>query len=340
MRKLRLVPIYFALIVTGHVYAANKVTKLKQKISKYNREINLLVAKINDLESRINSNNQKYIERMKTIEGVSSELDVLKASLYSAKNEISRERKKSQKAFHYYLLEKVDEDGDNFIEKKLYEDVLKTKLAALSKLQNDSKSKILQVENLEKEFTSFKNEEETLYGLIVRLEDQKKEASQAYIDLVEQKNSEEGKLDSLIAKRRAKKKIYKKVASNKGTPFKLTLPIDTYLSAKQSKQGITLAYKETETLKAPYSGKVVYTGKLSSYGNVIILDHGHDVRSVLLGDISIKVKKGDDVSRGQVMGYTISDLGATKNLYFEVRKKDIAQNTALWLNNESKIKKI
>ena len=175
MRKLRLVPIYFALIVTGHVYAANKVTKLKQKISKYNREINLLVAKINDLESRINSNNQKYIERMKTIEGVSSALDVLKASLYSAKNEISRERKKSQKAFHYYLLEKVDEDGDNFIEKKLYEDVLKTKLAALSKLQNDSKSKILQVENLEKEFTSFKNEEETLYGLIVRLEDQKKD---------------------------------------------------------------------------------------------------------------------------------------------------------------------
>ena len=340
MRKLRFIPIYFSLIVSGHTYAASKISKLKQKISKYNRDINLLVAKINDLESRINSSNQKYIERMKTIEGVSSELDILKASLNSAKNEISSERKKSKKAFQYYLIEKIDEDGDNFIEKSLYEDVLRTKLAALSKLQKDSKSKIMEVENLEKKFNSFKDEEETLYGLIVSLEDQKKEASQTYIDLVEQKNSDEGKLDSLIAKRRARKKVYKKVVTKKGTPFKLALPIDSYLSAKQSKQGITLAYKETETLKAPYSGKVVYTGKLSSYGNVIILDHGHDVRSVLLGDISIKVKKGDDVSRGQVMGYTISDLGTTKNLYFEVRKKDVAQNTALWLNNNSKIKKI
>jgi septal ring factor EnvC (AmiA/AmiB activator) len=86
-------------------------------------------------------------------------------------------------------------------------------------------------------------------------------------------------------------------------------------------------------------GKIVFAGDLASYGQVVLIDHGNDLRTVLLGRMSIKVKKNDSVKSGDVLAYTINDSKEAQNLYFEVRKKNTAQNTILWLepNGVSKI---
>lgn len=249
-------------------------------------------------------------------------------------------RTKPKKAIHLYLLEK-DSVHDSLIEQKLYAEVLTKKLYELQDLENRSKLQKDKVDSLRKKVTSTKLEEDGLYKIIIDLEAQKKLASQSYINLMEQKNLEESQLDSLVAKAKVlkKKQLANKIKVN-GPLFKLNLPISDYTELKRSKNGLTLAYKETSSLKAPYSGKVVYTGRLASYGKVIILDHGQDVRSVVLGDIVIKTKKGAVLKAGDVMGYTMADYGTIKNLYFEVRKKDTAQNTALWINQSKEIRKI
>ena len=78
---------------------------------------------------------------------------------------------------------------------------------------------------------------------------------------------------------------------------------------------------------------MVFAGDLASYGQVVLIDHGKDLRTVLLGKMNIKVKKNDTVSHGDVLAYTINDSKDPQNLYFEVRKKNTAQNTILWLES-------
>jgi septal ring factor EnvC (AmiA/AmiB activator) len=105
------------------------------------------------------------------------------------------------------------------------------------------------------------------------------------------------------------------------------LPLRNYLSYKGSSKGMTFKYKKVAPVHATERGKIVYSGELSSYGKVIMIDHGHDIRSVILGDLNIKATKGSVVKKGDILGYVNSDAGITKTLYYEVRKKNIAQNT-------------
>jgi septal ring factor EnvC (AmiA/AmiB activator) len=48
--------------------------------------------------------------------------------------------------------------------------------------------------------------------------------------------------------------------------------------------------------------------------------------------MNIRVKKNDTVSDGEILAYTLNDSKEAQNLYFEVRKKNTAQNTILWLD--------
>ena len=78
-------------------------------------------------------------------------------------------------------------------------------------------------------------------------------------------------------------------------------------------------------------GEIQYLGRLANYGNLIIINHGHNIRSVLLGDIDPQVQKGQRVKRGEVIGQTKSQ----GKLYFEVRVKNSARNTLTWIDQKS-----
>lgn len=134
-----------------------------------------------------------------------------------------------------------------------------------------------------------------------------------------------------LAKRKTKRLSRKHSQNIKIIP--MISPIDDYIEMKQNKNAVVLKYKSTVAVKAPSSGKVVYTGTLASYGNIIMIDHGQEVKSVILGDMHIKVKKGDSLKKGQLIGYTLSDPGVIKSLHYEIRKKSFAVNAAKWITN-------
>jgi septal ring factor EnvC (AmiA/AmiB activator) len=83
---------------------------------------------------------------------------------------------------------------------------------------------------------------------------------------------------------------------------------------------------------AVYGGHVVYTGWFKGYGNLIILDHGHDYYTLYAHVAEIIVKEGEDVRQGQRIG-TVGDTGslAGPRLYFEVRYQGRALDPADWL---------
>ena len=89
-------------------------------------------------------------------------------------------------------------------------------------------------------------------------------------------------------------------------------------------------------MAAVYAGHVVYTGWFKGYGNLIILDHGHEYYTLYAHVAEILVKEGDDVRQSQRIG-TVGDTGslAGARLYFEVRYQGKPQDPEHWLRQRS-----
>lgn len=68
--------------------------------------------------------------------------------------------------------------------------------------------------------------------------------------------------------------------------------------------GIDIHAGRGTPVQAPAPGTVVHAGNVQDYGVTIILDHGHDVRT-LYGHLSkLNVQPGQRVERGALIGYT------------------------------------
>jgi septal ring factor EnvC (AmiA/AmiB activator) len=98
------------------------------------------------------------------------------------------------------------------------------------------------------------------------------------------------------------------------------------------RNGVDIEAPEGTEIAAVYGGHVVYTGWFKGYGNLIILDHGHDYYTIYAHIAEIGVKEGEDVRQGQRIG-TVGDTGSLEGarLYFEVRYQGRALDPADWL---------
>lgn len=101
---------------------------------------------------------------------------------------------------------------------------------------------------------------------------------------------------------------------------------------KTFRNGVDIEAAEGTDVAAVYAGHVVYTGWFKGYGNLIILDHGHEYYTLYAHVAEILVKEGDDVRPAQRIG-TVGDTGslAGPRLYFEVRYQGKPQDPEQWL---------
>ena len=101
---------------------------------------------------------------------------------------------------------------------------------------------------------------------------------------------------------------------------------------KTFRNGIDIEVAEGTNIVVVYPGHVMYTGWFRGYGNLIIVDHGHDYYTLYAHAADIRVAEGDDVKQGQIIG-TVGDTGSLQGprLYFEVRHQGKPQDPAQWL---------
>lgn len=91
--------------------------------------------------------------------------------------------------------------------------------------------------------------------------------------------------------------------------------------------GIDIGNPNYPTIYAAGSGKVVFAGKNSSYGNYVIIDHGNGFRTLYAHLKSYSVKVGDWVKKGQKiarMGNTGTSTGT--HLHFEIHINGVPTN--------------
>lgn len=97
--------------------------------------------------------------------------------------------------------------------------------------------------------------------------------------------------------------------------------------------GYDFASTERAPIPASNDGIVVFTGSLGIYGNAIIIDHGFGLMS-LYGHLSeIRVKRGELVKKGEIIGNTgNTGLALGDHLHFGVLVHGIEVNPKEWLD--------
>jgi septal ring factor EnvC (AmiA/AmiB activator) len=97
-------------------------------------------------------------------------------------------------------------------------------------------------------------------------------------------------------------------------------------------KGVDIAASAGQPVHAVFPGKVVYSGKIGGYGQLLILDHGDQYYS-LVGQLGEALKaEGDDVKEGETIGR--SALDGTP-VYFEIRQRHVAVNPVPWFVKEA-----
>lgn len=96
--------------------------------------------------------------------------------------------------------------------------------------------------------------------------------------------------------------------------------------------GIDIAAPKGTPIAAAQEGKVIYAGRRSGYGNLVIVSHANGYSSRYAHCSSILVKKGQKVKAGQLVAKVGATGVATGNhLHFEVRKNGKTQNPLSFL---------
>ena len=89
-------------------------------------------------------------------------------------------------------------------------------------------------------------------------------------------------------------------------------------------KGIDLTGAREERILAAAGGEIVYAGRMSGFGNVVMIDHGARLITVYAHLSRVIVELEQRVSKGQVIGYMGSTGTSTgTHLHFEVRYRGV-----------------
>jgi hypothetical protein len=101
----------------------------------------------------------------------------------------------------------------------------------------------------------------------------------------------------------------------------------------QTHLGLDLASTEHAPVPAANSGRVVFAGWLSIYGNAVVLDHGYGLISLYGHMSAISVKLGEKVDKGQRLGTSGSTgLAGGDHVHLEIFVQGKSVNPLEWLD--------
>lgn len=111
----------------------------------------------------------------------------------------------------------------------------------------------------------------------------------------------------------------------------------TLPGVKIVRSGIDIQAPPGTEICSIYTGRVIYSGYLKGYGNVLILDHADKYYSLYAQASKFDKRVGNLVKRAEVLGVIgdNSDALLGEYLYFEIRHGGKPQNPLLWIKGAS-----
>ena len=107
--------------------------------------------------------------------------------------------------------------------------------------------------------------------------------------------------------------------------------VDPRFGTRLPHPGWDLAAPSGSVVRAPFDGRVAWSGWLKGYGLVVVLDHGSAVHTIY-GHLSAAiVQAGDPIAQGESLG-RVGDTGSVRGpyLYLEVRVDGKPEDPSAW----------
>jgi septal ring factor EnvC (AmiA/AmiB activator) len=113
--------------------------------------------------------------------------------------------------------------------------------------------------------------------------------------------------------------------------------VDKRFNTVTLQKGIDVRAPLGTPVKAVWDGKVAHAGWFKGFGNLLIIDHGDRVFSLMAHLDSLEKAVGDVVRQGDEVG-TVGDTGSLKGayLYFELRDGQKPLDPERWLSRKRK----
>ena len=358
-------------IVSAAIESDDKlnVFEMKRKIIAQNKLIQEMNREVNNVEMNLGLQNKKYFR-------LADERAKIEESLASARKNADIDNQGLKKSYNEtklilmgVLLNKLEknESAADLLSRKILVTNLQRRLIDLDGTMKTNKAFQDDVERLYQRLEDSMRTEKELVSIMKELEIKKKNLHANIDSENAKKTNAQNYFDDLKNKMAMERdSLHKSQLKEKLLPVQITeeikipsqqlehasgainktalsgadfvLPLALFQGIDYKKKGVTFNFQGKNEVRAPKGGKVVYTGSLASYGNVLMIDHGNDTRTVLLGQFDYNVKNGDAIQASQIVGYTNprsqNGLGDGK-IYFEVRKNNLAQNTYLLLDKKN-----
>ncbi len=311
-----------------------EIRTLKGEVSSTSKKLSKLKTEMTQLEKELGERNQKLVNLFELKRKLESRIGELGDQIARKNKTLKAQRLAMKRVLRSALVSQMSSSVDPAI--------LLSQKYLIKGLQGKSKEIEVTSQSLEKlstdhqallaRFEEYQRVEGNLSELLRELETDKNVKASEYVNLTNEKKEKEGLLSQYQAMFLADKKG-REVREKVGMLFKS--PVENYKSFSYKNKGVTFMHEGDQRVdvKASGDGKVVYSGDLSNYGNVVMIDHGNETRSVILGKFAPTVKKGDTVKTGELVAKTtLSGKGTQGKLYFEVRIKNQIQNTVLLLD--------
>ncbi len=116
------------------------------------------------------------------------------------------------------------------------------------------------------------------------------------------------------------------------------LRTDPFTGEKRLHQGIDVAMPKGTPISAVAAGKVIYSGRASGYGNMVVLDHGNGMVTRYAHNQVNLVSVGDTIEAGQEIALVGSTGRSTgPHLHFEVLRQGTAIDPSPFLSKVTSI---
>jgi murein DD-endopeptidase MepM/ murein hydrolase activator NlpD len=357
MGRITLLLTFLLLSLPSHSFAgtypfASKTQKTIAKIDQKKIKVLQIEKQMKQLEETLSSKNAELESYSSKLSEAHEKIDELKSEAKPMLVELTKLESDLKKMVKKYVLNKLDDEetpANLYTQKMMIQLIsLDIEKLRLKKIENESSDK--QIKEAEENLISLLKTKETLQSLLAEMKG-KKEALVFDLDAAKQAPAPTPQ-PKVIAPVPPRVKEIKPVKStsitssndeilsintdeglkDSGNQTIFSSPIKNFIEISNSSKGVTFTFSEVSQVVAPGAGEVVFAGELSTYGNVVMIDHGGEIRTVLLGNFLPKVRKHDKIGAGDLIGYTEVIAHKKNTLYFEVRKKNVAQNTVRYLN--------
>jgi murein DD-endopeptidase MepM/ murein hydrolase activator NlpD len=312
--------------------AAEVLKGLNEKITSLNGETSNIEKQIKQTIEDLEDQDELFKKRIRAlyINGNEGYLEILLSSDSFADFLSSLETLTKIMEHDRNLIESIEKSKNTLVYQKAELERKKGETVVL-KTQADNKHKELQ-ESAEKkkEYMEELEKDKEKYEQLIKEEERESAEIASLIKAIQKRKEEERKKQQANGGTITKDSPIGKLYCVTGKPYTITSPfgprMHPVLKYVRMHSGIDIGTWTGTKLYSLADGEVIYSGSMSGYGNVVMVDHG-SITSLYAHLSSSAVKVGQEVKGGQLIAYSgNSGLSSGPHLHFEIRN---ASGTAI-----------